>query len=213
MRMLRTACFAALVAWAAAPAAAQPAGFELGGYATAGRVTFTAADSFDAILGSPSGPLVGGGVRLGLPLGGLFVDVGAWRFRGDGERVFVDGATVFPLGIPVAITVTPLEISAGWQFRLRRLPRLRPYVAGGFTSYRYEETSDFATITENVAERYRGYHVLGGAEVRVARWLGLAGEVTWTTVPDAMGEAGVSAAFDETDLGGSTMRLKITIGR
>jgi hypothetical protein len=32
-------------------------------------------------------------------------------------------------------------------------------------------------------------------------------------VPDAIGEEGVAAAFDETNLGGASFRLKITIGR
>jgi hypothetical protein len=41
----------------------------------------------------------------------------------------------------------------------------------------------------------------------------VAGEANWTTVPDAIGAAGVSAAFDETDLGGTSVRLKITVGR
>ena len=186
---------------------------EINGYAMFGRINFTAADSFEVILGEPSGTIYGGGARVGLPLGGLFVDVGAWRFRGEGERVFVFGGQEFPLGIPVEITVTPLELSAGWQFRFRRLPKLRPYVAGGYTSYGYTETSDFATDAENVEERFPGYHLGGGVEYRITRWLGLGGEFTWTTVPDAIGESGVSAEFDETDLGGTSFRVKITFGR
>jgi hypothetical protein len=207
--LLSGAAMALLLSAGAVGASAQ----EVGGYATAGRITFTSADSFDAIVGSPSGPLAGGGVRVGLPLGGLFVDVGAWRFRAEGERVFVSGADVFPLGIPVTIAVTPVEVSAGWQFRLRRLPRLRPYLAAGLTSMSYRETSQFAAASEDVEERFSGYHLLGGAEFRLARWIGVAGEAAWTTVPEAIGEQGVSAAFNETDLGGTSLRLKITIGR
>lgn len=211
--MRRGQLFSAAIVLLLTAGAARASAQEIGGYAMAGRITFTSADSFDAIVGSPSGPLAGGGIRVGLPLGGLFVDVGAWRFRADGERVFVNGADVFPLGIPVTIAVTPVEVSAGWQFRLRRLPRFRPYVAAGVTSMSYRETSQFATASENVEERFSGYHLLGGAEFRLARWLGVAGEAAWTTVPDAIGEQGVSAAFNETDLGGTSLRLKITVGR
>jgi hypothetical protein len=178
-----------------------------------GLMNFAAADSFDVILGSPSGMIFGGGARVGLPLGGLFVDVGAWQFRGEGERAFVFEGEEFELGIPVEITVTPLEITGGWQFRLRRAPKFRPYVGGGFSSYGYKETSDFATDDENVDDRFTGYHLLGGAEYRVARWVALSGEVTWTTVPDALGEGGVSAEFNEDNLGGTSVRFKITIGR
>ena len=178
-----------------------------------GRINFTASQSFDAITGEPSGSIFGGGARIGLPLGGLFVDVGAWRYRGEGERVFVADDQVFKLGIPVEIAVTPIELSAGWRFRIRRAPRLFPSLGGGVTILKYEETSEFANANENVDDSFNGYHLLGGAEYRILRWLGVAGEASWSTVPDAIGDSGVSAAFDETDLGGTTFRVKITIGR
>ena len=195
------------------PPPLPPPTLEIGGYAMVGLMNFAAADSFDVILGSPSGMIFGGGARVGLPLGGLFVDVGAWQFRGEGERAFVFEGEEFELGIPVEVTVTPLEITGGWQFRLRRAPKFRPYVGGGFSSYGYKETSEFATAAEDVDDRFTGYHLLGGAEYRVSRWVALAGEVTWTTVPDALGEGGVSAEFNEDDLGGTSVRFKITIGR
>ncbi len=195
------------------PPPLPPPTLEIGGYAMAGVMNFTAADSFDVIFGSPSGTIIGGGARVGLPIGGLFVDVGAWRVRGEGERAFVFEGREFLLGIPTEVTVTPLELTAGWQFRLRRAPKLRPYVGGGFSSYRYKETSDFGTDAEAVDERFNGFHLLGGAEYRVARYVSVSGEAAWTTVPDALGESGVSAQLDETDLGGTSFRFKITIGR
>lgn len=195
------------------PPPLPPPTLEIGGYAMAGLMNFTAADSFDAIVGSSSGTIFGGGGRVILPLGGLFVDVGAWRFRAEGERAFVFEGNTFPLGIPAEVTVTPLEFTAGWQFRLRRAPKFRPFVGGGLASYGYKETSEFATDAENVDDRFTGYTVLGGAEYRVSRYVSLAGEASWTTVPDALGDSGVSAAFDETDLGGTSVRFKIIIGR
>src|SRR5687767_15187631 len=71
------------------PRPLPPPTLEIGGYAMVGVMNFAAADSFDVILGSPSGAIYGGGARVGLPFGGLFVDAGAWRFRGEGERVFL----------------------------------------------------------------------------------------------------------------------------
>jgi hypothetical protein len=186
---------------------------DIGGYGMFGNISFTAAESFDAILGEPSGPIFGGGARVGLPWGGLFVDVGAWRFHGEGERVFVFNDEVIQLGIPVDITVTPIEISAGWRFRFRQAPKVIPYAAGGFTSLRYQETSEFAAPSEDADDTFTGYHVLGGVEYKITRWLGVAGEASWSTVPDAIGASGVSEAFNETDLGGTTFRFKITIGQ
>lgn len=196
---------------ASAQAARTPASIE--GYAMFGRINFTATESFDAIVGEPSGPILGGGVRIGLGLSGVFFDVGAWRFHAEGERAFIFDDEVIGLGIPVDLSVTPIEISGGWRFRFRRLPKLIPYVAGGITSMYYRETSEFSTSLENTDAFFNGYHLMGGAEFKVWRWLGLAGEASWTTVPDAIGEAGVSKVFNETDLGGTTFRVKITIGQ
>ena len=186
---------------------------EIGGYAMLGLMNFTAADTFEVALGSPYGSIFGGGATVGLPLGGLFVNVGAWQFRDSGQRAFVFEGQEFPLAIPLDVTITPFEVGGGWHFRFRRAPQFRPYVAAGFTSYGYKETSAFATPSENVDERYNGYHLAGGVQLRVERWIGVAWEVNWTTVPDAIGEDGLSAVFDETDLGGAGFRFKITFGR
>lgn len=226
-QMVRRSCQGVLmllaVAVAAAPADAQPRttrraaaasrSIQVGGYAMLGQFTFKATESFEAVLGKSRGPILGGGATIGLPLGGLFVDIGAWQFAQSGERVLVLGGEVVPLGIPVEVTIVPVEISAGWRFRIRRLPRLVPYAAGGYTSFGYKETSSFAGSGEDVDERYGGYHLRGGAEFKITRWLGIAGEAAWTTVPDAIGGGGVSQAFNETNLGGTSLRARITVGR
>ena len=205
---------AALTAGGAAAQSPPPSrSVQIGGYAMVGRFSFDARESFDTILGTTSGTILGGGATIGLPFGGLFVDVGAWQYSASGERVLVLEGQVIPLGIPLDVTITPIEISAGWRFRFRRLPKLIPYAAGGYTSYGYQETSTFAGASENVNERFGGYHLRGGAEVKITRWLGVAGEVAWTTVPDAIGDGGVSATFDEDNLGGTSFRARITVGR
>ena len=79
--------------------------------------------------------------------------------------------------------------------------------------YGYKETSSFSTPAEDVDERFNGYHVIGGVEYKVLRWLGLGGEAAWTTIPDAIGSGGASKEFGETELGGTSFRAKITIGR
>lgn len=206
-RLAAGLCFAA-----GSADAARAQGLDLKGYGMVGGMSFAAQDSFDAVFGSARGTIAGGGVEAGLPLGGLYVGVGAWRFRQDGERVFVSGSQVFPLGIPMTVEITPLEITAGWRFRnLSR--RLVPYAGAGWSSYAYKETSTFAAAGEDVDDRFNGYHVLAGAEFRVARWLGVGGEIVFSRVPDALGAGGASEAFDESDLGGTSYRLKVSIGR
>jgi hypothetical protein len=200
-------------------AAARPApprqskSIEIGGFAMLGDMNLWSTQSFDTIVGTHRGPIAGGGARVGLPWFGLFAEVGAWRMHEQGERVFMSNGTRVPLGIHEDITLTPIEFSGGWRMRFRKMPKLIPYVAGGYTSMRYQETSDFSATDEDIDQNFGGYHVFGGAEYKVWRWLGVAGEAQWTTVPNAIGEGGVSALFGEDNLGGRSLRFKITIGR
>ena len=192
----------------APPAEAQ--GFTLRGFADAGTTTFTAAQSFNAILGSKSGPVFGGGVEA--VERNIFLNVRASRFHKTGQRVFLFAGEQFDLGIPTTITVRPLELTGG--YRLPFWTRFVPYAGAGVGRYWFKETSQFATAEENVDEQSTGYHVLGGAEVRLARWIGLAGELQWATVPDAIGDDpnSVSHEFNESNLGGTTFRVKIIVG-
>ena len=202
---------ACTLGWPAA-AVAQTSEFMVRGFADIGSTAFTAEQSFEAILGNKRGPVWGGGAGVVLPFP-IFVDVRASRFQQTGERVFIYQGEQFNLGIPTTITITPLTLVGG--YRVDRGWRVVPYGGGGIGWHRYEETSRFAEESENVDERFQGYHVLGGAELRLAAWIGTAFEAEWSTVPDALGTDpnGVSREFNETDLGGTTVRVKVVIGR
>ena len=195
----------------ASPAHAQTE-FMLRGFADVGSTTFTAERSFTAILGSARGPVFGGGAEVVLPQR-VFVSLRASRFRDTGERVFLFGDEQFRLGIPTTITVTPVELAGGYRFDFGW--RVVPYAGAGVGWHRFEETSRFADGAENVGQRFQGYQILGGAEVRVLRWIGAAFEAQWATVPDALGgdPDSVSKAFEETNLGGATVRVKVIVGR
>jgi opacity protein-like surface antigen len=183
------------------------------GFGDVGSIRFNATESFETILGSSSGLVFGGGGEIVLPQN-IFIGVRASRFRGTGHRVFLFDGEPFDLGIDTTVTVRPLEFTGGYRF-VAPGSRVIPYAGGGIGWHRYEETSDFSSDADNVDETFRGYHVMGGAEVRIRRWLGVAGEAQFTTVPDALGTnaTGVSSTFGETNLGGTTFRAKVVIGR
>ena len=183
------------------------------GFGMAGVTLFTASETFEAVLDTSRGPIFGGGLRLTIPRG-PYLEVGAWRFEKDGQRAFVGvGGEVFPLGVPMTVTMTPLEITGGWRVRGLLGRRVTPHLGAGYTSMRYEETSEFADDAENVAERFNGFHLTGGAEVRLGRWVALTGDVVWTRIGDAVGDGGVSAVFEEDDLGGTSFRVRVIFGR
>lgn len=197
-----------------ARAAAQPArprtpAFGVRGYGEAAYQWFAAKESFDAIFETSSGAFYGGGGQV--HFGPIYVDVGISRFEKTGERVFVFEDEIFRLGIPDRVTITPLVVMAGYRFPVR--DRMVPYVGGGIGSLQFEETSDEADPDENVSERFTSYHVAGGVEYAASRWLFVGGEVRYAWVPDALGAPGVSAEFDESDLGGVSVAVKVMIGR
>jgi opacity protein-like surface antigen len=205
-------CVAAIYLTASAPAQAQASNFRLRGFADVGSTTFAADESFTAVLGSDRGAVFGGGVEAVLPQR-VFVNVRVSRFRRTGQRVFLFGGERFGLGIPTTVTVTPMELTAG--YRLTDGRRLVPYAGAGIGWHSYHEASRFADSEENVSERYLGYQIAAGTEVRVTRWIGTAVEAQWSTVPDALGADPNSASreFQESNLGGVTLRVKLVIGR
>jgi hypothetical protein len=193
------------------------------GFFDAGAIALAARESFEAITGTSTGIVFGGGGEVILPIG-IFATVRASQFQQTGERVFVFEGETFPLGIDTTIRIRPLEVSGGYRFGRRNRPllpsrpifssRIVPYAGAGIGWHRYEETSELAEDEENVDQTFRGYHVLGGAEVRVTRWFGVGGEFQWSTVPDALGQDpnGVSTTFGENNLGGASFRVRLVIG-
>ena len=191
---------------------AQTPAISLRGFADVGLRSFTAADSFKAVLGTSTGPLFGGGVEIA-GRQGIFGSVRASRFTRTGERVFVFRDEVFGLGVPETITITPLELTVGYRFGQGR--RVVPYGGGGVGWHRFSETSAFSEAAEEAHEQFVGYHVLGGVEIALSRWMAAAFEGQWAAVPNALGQDpnGVANAFGESDLGGAAVRVKLVFGR
>jgi opacity protein-like surface antigen len=179
-------------------------------FGDAGLDRFNASRSFTAIFETSAGPVYGGGVEVVLRPG-WWLRVGAWRFADDGERALRLENQTFRLGIPLTVTIVPVEVSGGYRFR--RHARLVPYVGAGVSRHSYEESSRFADGTENVSDNFTGYQAVAGVEYRLHRWIGVAGEVQYTTVPDAIGAGGISADFNEQDLGGTIVRARFLFGR
>lgn len=186
-------------------------------FATAGWFTATADKSFDAVLDTHSGTDLGVGAQVAFqtgPLRGLFVEFDASRFEETGERAFVHEGEVFPLGIPLTIGLKPIEVTAGYRLNAVRRTRtgvvaspFAVFAGGGAGSVGYTETDDEGEISD----RFTAYHVMGGADVTVWRFLQIGAEARYRWVPDGLGAGGISDEFNETDLGGSTFRVRIGV--
>jgi opacity protein-like surface antigen len=169
---------------------------------------FTASETFDTVFGQTVQPLWGGGVQLS-GRSGFFIDFTVSRFKKTGERAFFFEGEGFRLGIPMTVTLTPIEFSAGGRFRQEY--RLVPYVGAGVGSYGYKESSDFDDGT--FEKRHVGYLVVGGADFRITRWIAVSGDVQYTHVPGIIGSGGVSQEADEDNLGGTAVRFRLIFGR
>jgi opacity protein-like surface antigen len=180
------------------------------GFVLFGQQRFAAEQTFEAVFEKTALPFAGGGADIVL-YRNFFAEIGFSRFEETGERVFRSGGETFKLGIPLTATITPFEISGG--YRLTYWRRVIPYGGMGLASYHYEETSDFSQSGENVDESKRGLVVLGGAEVRVMRWIGVGLDVHYTSIDDILGSGGISQEFGESDLGGTAFRIRILVGR
>ncbi len=168
-------------------------------FAQIGLGLFTASQSFDAATGSANGFWFGGGLQVPLPAS-LFVQGSVELFRRKGERVFVFEDEVFPLGIDNTVTLVPVAATFGI-----RQPRasMAPYVGVGAGVLFHSESSEFSLEDEDVSNQFFAFHVLGGLDFSRA---GL--EMQYSHVPDAL-EGGVAAHFNERNLGGFQLRVKV----
>ena len=178
---------------------------------------FAAAQSFDATFGQSAEPFYGGGLQLTLR-DRYFIDVAASKFTKTGDQVFVNNGQVFHLGLPMTATLTPVEVTGGYRFHVRRRRRpvrwVIPYLGAGVGSYAYRQTSAFADPSENVDTRMAGFLAVAGAEFRLNPWLGIAADLQYTHVPGILGsKPSVSNAFGEDDLGGLAGRFRLILGR
>jgi hypothetical protein len=95
----------------------------------------------------------------------------------------------------------------------RPLRRWVPYVGGGVGFLSYKETSDFPGGSEDVSETFTSYHLLGGVDFPVSKWIGVGAEGMWRFVPNALEDSPVGKEFGEKDLGGLAFRVLVIVGR
>jgi hypothetical protein len=180
------------------------------GFGQAGGLMFNARNSFEAILGNTVNSVYGAGAQVVLP-NGVYGQVSIDRVRKTGSRALVSGTQVYTLPIPNRLTVTPLQVTAG--YRVEGSNKIATYFGGGVGWHTLDEDSPADPNSQAFSKRWLGYHVAGGVEYPVLqRWLWVGGEVQWATVPKALGETGVTAVFGERDLGGTTFSLKMMVG-
>jgi hypothetical protein len=207
---------------AAAPKKASPLVFR--GFFSFDMTSLTASETYNALLGSSTVTALGGGGEIGGIWKQLFMRVGVGQTSETGERAFVIDGEVVPVGIPITIKMMPVEIIGGWRFTPKSKPRpgtpaasVTPhapysfYAGGGPVFFKYSETSEFGGPGDNLNEMFTGFAFYGGLSADLGRWVFVSGEGGYRLVPNALGSGGLSAEFDETDLGGGVLRVMVGI--
>lgn len=201
---------AAALAVPSAARAGDPPGVQA--FAVVDLNQFAASKTYKAVFGSSSIPGYGGGADITNVWSHLFIRVAVTRVTKDGSRVFVDGGQVFNLNEPAKLTLTPIEIGAGWRFVMTN-PRVTPYVGGAalIESYKveYSLSSDL-----NESETFTGGDFFGGVDIAITKLIFVGGEVQFRTLPNALQSSFASSAanaYNEKDGGGFTARLTIGV--
>lgn len=190
--------------------APRGAEFLVRGFGQYAGTLFTAKNSIEAVLDTSLGRSFGGGAQVVLR-NGFFAQGSIDRFEKTGSRVLASNQQVFRSTVPNTVRITPIAATIG--YRDARSDYAIGYVGVGVGWHILEERSPALAAAGDIRQRHVGAHVVGGAEYRVNRFLWLAGEVQWSTVPDALGQVGIGQNFGETDLGGTTFRVKVFVGR
>ena len=160
--------------------------------------------------GSSGGGTYGGFLQVGVSQS-FFISGHVRYFSRTGERVFVadPGAQVFRLGHPLKIRLVPVYAMVGWRFM--PTSRWSPYIALGAGSTSYREESNVAGVVDTMTKSKAAGHIALGVDFA----LGLASvgvEAMYSTVPNTIGDSGVSQVYGEKDVGGATVVAKLSFG-
>jgi hypothetical protein len=176
------------------------------------RTMIASRQSFDAVFDTHTTSSLGGGVDVVNLWKGVFLRVDGASSTLTGERVVVFNGDVFALGIPLTVTLRPIEVGGGWRLASND-PRARfsPYAGVSAIILKYTETSDFADAGENVDESYTGVGVFGGVDVRLVKQVFAGVEAQYRSITSAPGPDSVAASFNEKNLGGTVLRVRFGI--
>lgn len=203
LRLTQLLLASTLIAGAPSAARAQHARAASRVYAF-GDVTFmTASQSFEATVNSSRFSSFGGGADIGITRH-IFAHVTVESMSRDGSRAVVDNGKAFSLGIPLTVKLRPVDIGAGWQFTPHG--RLGIHAGAGASLQKYDETSGFAQPGDDTHVTDHGYFVFGGVDVAITKWLVAGGDAEYRSLPNAIGTAGVSLDYKESNLGGAVLR-------
>ncbi len=158
----------------------------------AGHFELTEIDrTYDAIYGGDAFLLIG--LDLELQIRKHFLVAVAWESGSiDGQRV-IPSLPQIQTVIKDELSLQPMHFTLGWLFRPDK--PVQVHVGAGLTSLSFDNKGPDGSDSE------QGNQFVVGVRRSFNRF-SIGVEVRQTSVPDAIGKGGLSAIFDEDDLGG-----------
>jgi len=170
--------------------------------------------AFQDELGSSKFSTLSGGVDITGLWRQVFLRVDLAHLSGSGSRGFTNGSGQFvSLNIPMTVSMTPIDIGAGWRIESRgvRERAATPYVGAGVVFMKYSETSANSISGEDVSATYKGFFVLVGVDVPVTRVLSIGGEGVFRSVPITPATNTLLDVLNERNLGGAAIRVTFSV--
>ena len=140
----------------------------------------------------------------------LFLRVGYSTGSVEGTRGFVVDGDFVSNGIPLKLGVQNFELGVGWRNYLKKHPGIAWYIAGGLNIGTNSQESPDADSGENDSKSGNGFVGTMGFEFalqkKVKNPLFVGFEGAYRSVGGVLGESGGSEGFNESNLGGFSIR-------
>ena len=153
--------------------------------------------SYDAVFGSPM-PQVGLGVEWKLAnhwVLGANADYG----QVDGEQVLITDNSTISTGVGVTLTYIPVRATAGFVLDPEGSWRWRFGAGPAWVSWKDDSRG-------GSSGNALGAHLLVGLR-HPSRHVTWGADLDWSTIPNAVGDGGVTKFYNEDDVGGLTLTL------
>lgn len=154
-------------------------------------------DSYDAVYGDT---MLQYGVALEVELRRRWLVELTWdNGEVDGEQV-LPSRPPLPTGVDTTLTYRPLALTGAYV--LTPDSRWRWHLGAGVTLLDFSDEG----LTRRSDGSETGYHAVAGVRRPLRRWTA-GGELRYSTIPDAVGDVGITELFGEDDLGGIALHF------
>lgn len=161
-------------------------------------VSVNAKNSYDAVFG---GTMTRYGAQIEFrPRAHFLLSLAAETGSKTGERVLPTRPPI-STGVSEKLTLSPVHLSAAWVFHPEA--QVSWYAGAGPTFLNWKDES----AGESNSGSNTGAHIVGGVRWQSSGRWSLGGEARYSTVPNAVGDAGISKFYNEDDLGGFSISL------